>query len=356
MKKTLGDMSVLENNPKRVVLIAPPYSRRVKAFQQALQEIRWPLANVISFQDIVDYPTRLTEHIQQGDIVRLETSGECLDTERLLLKLGASKIEQHSVTDINSLQLEQGEIIPSNQWYAGLTVFFKNIKKSLEQAPSHYCTFDTAEGLVFFDKRKTTAHWQQQGLPTPVPITGIIENFEQLLDRLTHTKISRVFIKLAHGSAASGSMAIMFNNKQIHAITTIELFQQNGQLHFFNTRKIQQYTDRQTITMIFNHLIKYHDLQIETWIPKASYQSKVFDVRIVVIDGKAQHTLIRLGKKAMTNLHLENGRGDLEQVKAFLGESWPVIPQLAEKAMQHFPNSLYAGLDILITPHRKKAY
>lgn len=353
-KMTTGAMFVLENNPKQVVLIAPPNSRRVDAFQQALQDIDWPIAKIISFHDIVKHPNLLIDCIQQGDIVRLETSGECSDTERLLLQLGESVVANNLVID--NLQLEQGEIIPSNQWYAGLSLFFRHLQQILQQAQPHYHMFDVNEGLVFFDKRKTSIHWQQQGLPTPEIITNHIESFEQLIDTLTKQKISRVFIKLAHGSAASGTMALSVTDKKTHAVTTIELLQQAGQIHFYNTRRLKQYTDRHTIAMMFNQLLKHHDLQIEAWIPKASYQGKIFDVRVVVINGQAQHTLIRLGKRAMTNLHLENGRGDLEQVKTYLGNHWAAIPKLAEQAMLDFPNSLYAGLDVLVTPHQHKAY
>lgn len=353
-KMTTGAMFVLESNPKQVVLIAPPNSRRVTAFQQALQKIRWPIAKIISFHDVVKHPNLLIDCIEQGDIIRLETSGECSATERLLLQLGESSVVNNIAID--DLQLEQGEIIPSNQWYAGLNIFFRQTQKLLQQAQPHYPMLDVNEGLIFFDKRKTSIHWQQQGLPTPKTITDNIENFEQLVDVLAKQKISRVFIKLAHGSAASGTMALSVTDKKTHAITTIELLQQAGQIRFYNTRRLKQYTDRHLIATMFNQLIKYHDLQIEAWIPKASYQGNIFDVRIVVINGQAQHTLIRLGKQAMTNLHLENGRGDLAQVKTSLGDHWNAIPKLAEQAMRAFPNSLYAGLDVLITPHQHKAY
>lgn len=353
-KMTIGAMSVLESNPKQVVLIAPPDSRRVNAFQQALQDIHWPSANIISFHDVVKHPNLLLDCIKQGDIVRLETSGECSATERLLLQLGEPSVVNNVLID--DLHLEQGEIIPSNQWYAGLSLFFKHTQKLLQQAEPHYRMFDVNEGLVFFDKRKTSRRWQQQGLPIPKTITDNIESFEQLVDSLAKQKISRVFIKLAHGSAASGTIALSLTDKKVHAVTTIELIQHAGQIRFYNTRRLKQYTDRHTLATMFNQLLKYHDLQIEAWVPKASYQGKVFDLRIVVINGQAQHTLIRLGKQAMTNLHLENGRGDLTQVKAYLGDGWNAIPTLAEQAMLAFPNSLYAGLDVLITPHQHKAY
>lgn len=351
----ISDMSVLVNNPHQVVLIAPPTSRRVIAFQHSLQKIRWPQAQVITYGEAINKPEKLINAIRPQTIVRIETSGECAETERLLLNLGKATTPQSSLQNSEDLQLEKGEIIPSIQWNEGLNFFFKHVQKVLSQSSKHYCTLDFDEGLILFDKRKTAQYWQQKGLPIPQQLIGTIENFEHLLSCLIQQNIPRVFIKLAHGSAASGTMALCFNGKAIKAISTIDMVN-NQQLHFYNTRRIKQYTDIQTIEKIVNYLIKYHHLQIEAWIPKANYQGNIFDVRVVVIDGKAQHTLIRLGKQAMTNLHLENGRGNLEHIKDYLGESWASIPALAEQAMQVFPHSLYAGIDVLITQHQRKVY
>ena len=113
-----GAMSVLVSNPQQVVLIAPPNSRRVAAFQSSLQRINWPQAKVISYQQIIENPQRLIQTVHEGNIIRLETSGESSDTERLLLQLGKQHITDGVVENIADLQLEQGEIIPSNQWYA----------------------------------------------------------------------------------------------------------------------------------------------------------------------------------------------------------------------------------------------
>lgn len=356
MMRMIIALSVLANNPHQVVLIAPPTSRRVKAFQQALQQIKWPSAQVVSYGDVLNNPERLIKAVQCGAIVRLESSGECAQTERLLLNLGNAVVPHYAIEHTENLQLEQGEIIPSNQWYAGLTLFFKHTQQVLQQAAQHYRMFDIDEGLVFFDKRKTLSYWQHNNLSIPKQLNATVENFEHLLSCLVQQNMPRVFIKLANGSAASGTMALSFNGKALKALSTIDMVTTGQYTRFYNTRKIKQYTNAQTIEKIVNYLLKYHLLQIEAWTPKASYQGKVFDVRVVVINGQAQHTLIRLGKQAMTNLHLENGRGDLAKIKAYLGESWSSIPALAEQAMQAFPKSLYAGLDVLITQHQKKPY
>ena len=49
---------------------------------------------------------------------------------------------------------------------------------------------------------------------------------------------------------------------------------------------------------------------VEEWLPKAVFQGKQFDLRVVVIKGVAKHFVVRLGNSPMTNLHLGNARGD----------------------------------------------
>lgn len=357
MTKTMtGAMSVLANNPRQVVLIAPPTSRRVIALQNSLQQINWPLAKVISYHDIVNYPERLAGLVSEGTIVRTETSGECCATERLLLRLGQATTTNNVIADVADLQLEQGQIIPSKQWYAGLQQFFASLQLQLNNAPQHYCTIDFAETLQLFDKRQTTKQWQIATLPVPALLTGAIESFEQLISSLQQQRIHRVFIKLAHGSGASGTIALAISKDKIQATTTIEMVEAKGQIRLFNSRKLIYINSWQTISMLFEQLLKYHNLQIQAWVPKATYQGQVFDIRVLVIAGEACHTLVRLGKQAITNLHLGNGRGDLQQIKNYLGERWQSVVGLAEQAMQSFPNSLYAGIDIVVSQHSKKPY
>jgi hypothetical protein len=53
----------------------------------------------------------------------------------------------------------------------------------------------------------------------------------------------------------------------------------------------------------------------------------------------------------MTNLHLLNERGDEDAVRERVGRSaWAAAMRNCELAMECFPESLYAGVDLLFTP------
>jgi hypothetical protein len=70
-----------------------------------------------------------------------------------------------------------------------------------------------------------------------------------------------------------------------------------------------------------------------------------------VIGGHARHVAVRMSRNPMTNLHLLNKRGDPAAVRAKMGEEiWNGAMLNCERAMLHFPASLYAGVDLLITP------
>jgi glutathione synthase/RimK-type ligase-like ATP-grasp enzyme len=78
-------------------------------------------------------------------------------------------------------------------------------------------------------------------------------------------------------------------------------------------------------------------------------------VRVLTIAGKARHTVIRTSSHIITNLHLGNRRGDMNEFIGSLGAGkLNEIKELAEKAAACFPASLYMGIDILLTANLRK--
>lgn len=341
---------------RQIVLIAPPGGRRARAFQASLARYGLPAAQQISYLEILNGSLKLAKLIQPGALVRIDSSGECLQSERELIKLGLAELEagyQH-VIDPDNYPLEQGRLMPSRQWYLGLRAFFRLLKQELAQAAPHQLTINFEEALVFFDKRQTQARWQAASLPVP-PVLPEIQGFEHLLEQLRQQGHSRVFIKLAHGSGGSGAVALQLAGQRIRAISTVEMQSERGQICLYNSRQLRNYQNLNEIQNLIDSLCQ-HPLQIEAWIPKLTQQQRPLDLRLVVIGGRAMHTLVRLGRGPITNLHLKNERGDLGQLKARLAEQWLSVQTCAEQAMTCFPHSLYAGLDVLISPHRHQPY
>jgi len=163
-------------------------------------------------------------------------------------------------------------------------------------------------------------------------------------------KMSNVFVKLAHGSGASGVVAYRVSPKGESAITTVERVRHQGETILYNSRKIKIYFHREDIEDIINILCK-EGVQVEEWLPKAKLQHRPFDLRVVVISGETQHLVVRLGNSPMTNLHLKSDRGNSEEFLQRVGVvNWQAMRQTCETAARLFPNSLYCGIDLLVYP------
>jgi hypothetical protein len=77
----------------------------------------------------------------------------------------------------------------------------------------------------------------------------------------------------------------------------------------------------------------------------------VFDLRVVVIAGRASHVVARTSRTPLTNLHLGNARGDLPAIRAAAGEErWAAAMRTCERAAACFPGSLHVGVDLMFAP------
>lgn len=343
-----------------ILVLAPPQSRRLKAYQQSLADYGLPQARVLSYRDYLTSEVSLTEHVRENTIFRIESSGEDFETERLILIGGDVEDEEGDVytrlsqKELRHLTLDVGALLPSRQWFLGYRNFLKRIEKELASCPPHRLMNHPKDIIAMFDKRETHRRLEQAGVKVP-PSLGVVNSFTELHEAMCVRNWKRVFIKLAHGSSASGAVALETNGKQWQATTTVEMVQENSLkqdrgLKLYNSRKLLKYRNLNDIQNLINALCK-HRVHVEQWLPKAGMDGHVFDLRVVVIGQKAQHVLVRLGRGAMTNLHLKNKRGDWDKLRRLLDDDvWQSVKTSCEQALQCFPNSLYAGADVLLTP------
>ena len=158
----------------------------------------------------------------------------------------------------------------------------------------------------------------------------------------------RVFVKLAHGSSASGVVAYQTNGRLHQATTTVEMVREGDDLRLYNSRRVRTYRDPAEILALIDALCR-HRVHVERWLPKAGLGGRALDLRVVTIAGRPRHTVVRLSRTPMTNLHLLNDRGDVGPVRQRMGEAaWSAALRTCERAATCFPGSLYAGVDLLI--------
>lgn len=339
-------------------MLAPPQSRRVAAFQASLQRYGLAPARVLDYRTYLRGDSKLEQEIQEGNIFRIESTGEDCQLEHALLELGAHQKDEEgysplSAQELAGLQLEQGEIMPSRQWFLGYRALLERMQKELQTCPPHRLMSQPRHILSMFDKRACHQKLAQAGIAVP-PALAAVNSFDELEQAMAAAKLRRVFVKLAHGSSASGIVALETNGTAWQATSTVQYVKKAGRYRYYNAKKLQKYRDLSSIKQIINYLCQQR-VHVEQWLPKASLAGKTFDMRVVVITGKAQHILLRMGKGAITNLHLGNQRGkaaDLQQV--IPPKVWQAMLQSCERAAQLFENNLYVGVDIMFTSNFRR--
>jgi glutathione synthase/RimK-type ligase-like ATP-grasp enzyme len=255
---------------------------------------------------------------------------------------------------VDALCFDKGRIWPQRQWYLGYLALLAQIKQQLADCPPHRLMNHPDDIAIMFDKRRTHELLARNEKPVPRALQAdkLIGSYEELLDAMKETGWRRVFIKMAHGSSASGVVAYQIgglHNEMHSATTTVEVVQASGELRLYNSLRPHTYRSQQEIAQIVDVLCQ-HRVHVEEWVPKAGIAGKTFDLRVLVIGGKAQHTVVRTSRGPMTNLHLGNARGDLEPVRVRMGEShWQAARNTCEQVASCFAQSLYVGIDLLIS-------
>jgi len=138
-------------------------------------------------------------------------------------------------------------------------------------------------------------------------------------------------------------------------MTSVEVVGQGKDLRLYNSRRVRVCREVSQIAALVDALCR-HRVYVEEWLPKAGIAGQTFDLRVVVIGRRAMHTVVRLSRHPMTNLHLLGGRGDPDQVLMRMGNTaWTGVRHTCEQVMTDcFAESLYAGIDLRISPDYRR--
>ncbi|HEY7310229.1 MAG TPA: STM4014 family protein [Gemmataceae bacterium] len=348
--------SLLPTRSRRAafVVVGNPGCRRVALFQEALTRCRFPPAVLVPYADLIAGRATLEQVVRPGTVVRLESPGRDFEVERTLLVTGADEADAVGPTRINrhaaaKLGFDKGRIWYPRQWYLGFRATLRRLDEQLSRCPPHVRMNWPPDIEVLFDKNRCQELFARQGIAVPRGL-GPVHSFDQLHERMRQTGCRRVFVKLAHGSSASGVIAYQTNGARQQALTSVEMVRRQGELRLYNSRRIRRYHKSEEIVELIDGLAR-EGVRVEAWMPKAGIADHVFDLRIVVIAGQARHVVVRMSRSPMTNLHLLNRRGDLSILLSRMGsEAWQAARRTCEKAAAVFPRSLHLGVDLLVAP------
>lgn len=340
----------------RFVLIGDLDSNRVAFFQAALAGLGLPPARLVPWCDLLAGRARLEDAVTVDATVRLESPGKGFAVERAMLMGGAGLPDEEwdgcdrlSRRECEALPFDKGRIVCSRQWYLGFRAALADIGEQLAACPPHSVLNAPDEIALMFDKPRCHQLLSHSGFPVP-PMLGPVRSYNDLIARMAEVGCRRVFVKLAHGSSASGVVAYQTDGWRHQAVTTVEMATVDGKLHLYNSRRLTTYREHGEIARLLDALGR-HRVHVEQWLPKAGLADQTFDLRVVVIGGRARHVVARTSRSPITNLHLLNKRGDVSAVRERMGEAaWADAMGTCERAMDQFPRSHYAGLDLLIAP------
>lgn len=339
------------------VLIANPETRRVALFQQALTRFNLPQAEVIPYEELLAGRCFLHEWDDPNLVFRFDAPERSFVVDRGFIAAGAEANDlgmQKRISAIAAqcLPFDKGRILYPRQWYLGWNKRLQEWSRQIQGK-----VMNQPEDIIrMFDKPWCQHILERAKIPIPQPFRTEILNYDQLREQMQQFNCDRVFVKLANGSSASGVVAYDCRGNRERAITSVERVVEQGELRFYNSRKIRTYRDRKEIADIIN-FVTGETAQVEAWIPKARLQGREFDARVVVIGGKARHVVIRVGNSPMTNLHLGNDRREVcDLPEALTPEAWATMLQTCERAAACFPNSFYCGIDLLVAPNFRDHY
>ncbi len=347
-------------------LFCNPESRRVEGFSTATGRILRERPALAPWQILLSGHAWQQFLDPRPRFLRLESPGRNWQVEKSLLLAGwtvedeeaGRRWRQLPPEAVAPLSHEPGRIEPMRQWFLGwrrTLLTLSDWAKARGLSARWLCPPEDV--ICMFDKAACQERLENAGIAVP-PALGIPSCFDELWEMMRAAGRNRIFLKPCHGSSASGVVALETGRNQLQAFSSTELVKhaQDG-TQLYNRRRIQTWRGATDVRNLVDTICRERCLA-QVWIPKAGLRGKPFDVRVVVIGGKARHVMVRLGNGPITNSQLLGGKAEPEILERRLGEeAWTEMLRLCERALsQAFPDSLYAGCDVLIEPDFKTAH
>ncbi|MEV0040748.1 STM4014 family protein [Streptomyces sp. NPDC050804] len=314
----------------RLAVVGNPGNRRISLFQDAVRAAGLPAARVVPWLDVLRGGARF----EAGETVRIDSPGEDPEVERLLRG-----------TD------DPTRVEGTARWYAGFTAAAVELGRTASAAGAGL--LDAPDELaVLFDKRLCHEVLDKAGVrvpasPTSGPGVPAVSGWDDVRSLMAAAGLRRAFVKLAHGSSASGVLAVETAGPgRVRATTSVE---RDSAGRLFNSLRVRRYTTEREVAAIVDTLAP-DGLHIEQWVPKAVQDGRSADLRVVVVAGRATHAVLRTSTSPMTNLHLGGLRGDLDAARAAIeaaGGSWSAALTVCERAADCFPDTHCVGVDLL---------
>ncbi|AHE52484.1 STM4014 family protein [Sphingomonas sanxanigenens] len=318
-----------------IITLGPASGPRRDAFAAACLARTGALPRTLSWTDFLSSPARLAEMLTPGSYLRIDSPDQ--DPAALAALYRAAGAPQDEAA------LAGGAIGAPSGLAAGIVAGIATAE-AITATQGALISTSAADAALAFDKSATLARLAAAGIPTPTVLPDIA-GFDALTAAMAATGTARVFVKLRHGSAAAGMVALARAGDRWQAVTTAVCDDQ-GRLHA--TRAVRRLTDRAAIAALVDRLAPL-GLHVEAWLPKIGIAGRVADLRLVLVEGGAIYPVLRTSRHPMTNLHLGGDRGPVAPLVARIGvAAWAAVLDTARAAAAAFPASHALGIDIAV--------
>lgn len=206
--------------------------------------------------------------------------------------------------------------------------------------------------LQLLNKEKCKIRLQEKGVPVTPMVASNIGTVEELLELLLQKRIFSAFIKPIWYSGAAGVVALRLHPRKGKMVAYTSCAIRDGVL--YNTKNLRCIEDRTEIVPLLQQVLSLSAV-VERWQPKALFQGKSYDLRVVCQFGHVVSTVVRQSSGPITNLHLNNQALSFSQL-GLSREQEEDIEQLCRRAMEAFDGLNMAGIDILLDRNTLQPY
>lgn len=341
-------MSAFPNDDAPIVVLGAAAGPRAHAFKAALTRFGRCSAEFFSYDRFLAQPDAFQAALKPGALLRFDSP----DRERAgllaLYRFGAAAAGERgfAVLDDGALEpllAEPGAIGSPAQLAFGLKLALEKASAMAAKRGAGLLA-SSSDVALSFDKTACAAHLTSRGISVPRQI-GPIAGFDDLIERMRSTRLSRVFVKLRFGSSAAGMTALALGpGGAIVAYTTAVI----GDGVLRATRDVQRLTHHTDIRSIIDALAPL-GLHAEAWLPKAGVTGGGADLRLIMVDGEPVFNIMRVSPHPMTNLHLGGLRRPPDSLRARAGEaSWGALIESCRAVAYAFPSCFMIGVDAAI--------
>ncbi len=317
-------------------ILGDPSSNRFANYTAAALRLGMPAPRCIDWADVINQGVQVFDRIPRQSRLRIDSFGQRDEVIAALIAHG----------DGTSFP-QRGEILAIDHQYAGLCRVLREVSDWAASRPDVQLDQSPTEIETMFDKWAT----HQRMLPHRPESTLLphdLASLNRTLRRWMKDRAGRVFVKPRFASSASGVCCYRVFKQRHQLIAPLEIVRRSGHIQLFNSLRIRSYTDLGDIQDIFGVLAP-QGMMAEASVNKARVNGDRFDLRIVVIDGHADHIVARQSAWPITNLHLGNQRASWQSVAAAVGVGrLNACRELALQAASRFPQTLCCGVDVLL--------